>query len=179
MMKYFKNIVGKFGYVVTLISGASILFVMFVDTWDVISTNVLRTAVAGTFEITQSVMVMVVFGGLAYTQSKRGHIRMELLYMNVSRKKQAMMDLFSEIAAVIYFIGMIYTSGVEMVASWKVQEISVGLIQFPIYPVRTILVFGVAVLLLQLVVDIYDDLQIIRGKQQVGPAEVALDSTKI
>jgi TRAP-type mannitol/chloroaromatic compound transport system permease small subunit len=178
-MQLIKRIVSKTGYVVTLMSGASILIVMFIDTWDVLSTNLLNQAVPGTIEITQSTMVMVVFGGLAYTQLKRGHIRMELLYMNVSRRGQALMDVVSEIFAIIYFIAIALTSGYEMIESWKLQEISVGLIQFPIYPVRTVLVIGVVVLLFQLVNDLVDDLSIVRGKQQpIQPSRPAIDGIK-
>jgi TRAP-type mannitol/chloroaromatic compound transport system permease small subunit len=177
-MKLYRNFVVKLGSIMTLISGVSILIVVFVDSIDVISTNVFATAVKGTVEITQAVMVMVVFAGLAYSQSKRAHIRMELLYMNVAQKKRALMDLFSEIVAIIYFIGLMSTSGVEMIASWKVREISTGLIQFPIYPVRTVIVFGSAVLILQLLADVFQDLSIVRGKQPLQSAEVAVDINK-
>ena len=148
----------------TWISGASILLVVFLDSYDVLSTNVFSTAVAGTIEITESTMVMVVFGGLAYTQLSRGHIRMELVYIQMKPRGKVVMDLVSELVAIAYFIALFWTSMGEAVNSWSLLEISVGLIQYPIYPVRTVLVLGLGILLCQLVLDVTDHVSMLRGK---------------
>ena len=56
---------------------------------DVVGTKFLDWPVPGTLEVTESTMVLIVFGALAYTQERRGHIRVELLLRLMSARGES------------------------------------------------------------------------------------------
>jgi TRAP-type C4-dicarboxylate transport system permease small subunit len=126
---------------------------------DVIGTKFLDYPVPGTLEITESTMVLVVFGALAYTQSRRGHIRVEVFYNFASLRIRALLDAVTHLIALIYF-GLLGWAGLqEAIYSWGIAEATMGTIRFPLYPARTLLAIGTALLLVQLVIDIVNDLR--------------------
>lgn len=144
---------------------------------DVIGTKFLDWPVPGTLEVTESTMVLVVFGALAYTQSKRGHIRVEILYNFGSPRTRAFLDAITHLIALIYF-GLLFWVGVEeAIYSWGISEATMGTVRFPLFPARVLLAVGTALLLLQLVIDIIADLgRAIRGEEAHSAPDAASQS---
>jgi TRAP-type mannitol/chloroaromatic compound transport system permease small subunit len=114
-------------------------------------------------------MVLIVFGALAYAQIRRGHIRVELLYTRVGPRTQAAMDTLATAGALIFFALLFWQAIVEGIMSWNIREADVGLIRFPLYPARWILVLGTGLLIVQLWLDLFLDIQRMRGK---APMEI-------
>jgi TRAP-type C4-dicarboxylate transport system permease small subunit len=136
---------------------------------DVVGTKFLDYPVPGTLEITESTMVLVVFGALAYTQSKRGHIRVEILYNFGSPRVRAALDAVTHLIALIYFGFLFWLGAQEAIYSWGISEATMGTVRFPLFPARLILAIGCALLLLQLVLDLLHDLhRAIQG--EAGPS---------
>jgi TRAP-type C4-dicarboxylate transport system permease small subunit len=126
---------------------------------DVIGTKFLDYPVPGTLEITESTMVLVVFGALAYTQSKRSHIRVEIFYNFGSPRTRAWLDVVTHLLALIYF-GLLCWAGVqEALYSWSISEATMGTIRLPLFPARMLLALGTALLVVQLAIDIIDDVK--------------------
>ena len=53
-------------------------------------------------EMTESTMVLIVFGALTYAQIQRSHIRVELLYTRMGPRVQAAMDVATDLAALSF-----------------------------------------------------------------------------
>ena len=86
-------LVGGFGMMVSTLLGAA----------DVVGTQFFGRPVHGALEITESTMVVIVFGALTYAQIRRNHIRVELFYTHAGPRLQAFMDLFSHLMAILFF----------------------------------------------------------------------------
>ena len=71
-----------------LLGSLGMMLSMLICVADVIGTNFFDWPVPGTLEITESTMVLIVFGALAFTQEKRGHIRVEILHGFMSARVQ-------------------------------------------------------------------------------------------
>lgn len=141
-----------------LLGAVGLILSMVLGFADVIGTKFLDYPVPGTLEFTESTMVLVVFGALAFTQSKRGHIRVEIFYNFGGPRTRALLDAFTHLIALIYF-GLLCWVGIqEAIYSWEISEASMGTIRFPLFPARALLAIGTALLLLQLVIDIASDL---------------------
>jgi TRAP-type C4-dicarboxylate transport system permease small subunit len=141
-----------------LLGAVGLIMSMVLGFADVIGTKFLDYPVPGTLEFTESTMVLVVFGALAFTQSKRGHIRVEIFYNFGGPRSRALLDAFTHLIALIYF-GLLCWVGIqEAIYSWEISEASMGTIRFPLFPARALLAIGTALLLLQLVTDIAGDL---------------------
>jgi TRAP-type mannitol/chloroaromatic compound transport system permease small subunit len=98
-----------------------------------------------------------VFGALAFTQEKRGHIRVEILHGFMSARLKSLADLFTHLLALLFFGLLAWYSFGELSYSWEIQEATMGTIRFPLYPARTLLTAGALLLVLQLVLDVIGD----------------------
>lgn len=140
-----------------LLGSVGLMLSMFICVADVVGTNFFGYPVDGTLEITESTMVLIVFGALAFTQEKRGHIRVELLHGFMGPRLRSLMDLITHGLALVFFVLLGWHSIGELAYSWEMKEATMGSIRFPLYPARTLLTIGVALLLLQLALDVIDD----------------------
>jgi len=140
---------------------------------DVIGTNFFDWPVPGALEITESTMVLIVFGALAFTQEKRGHIRVEILHGLMSARMKSLSDLITHLVALVFFVLLAWYSFGELSYSWEIQEATMGTIRFPLYPARTLLTAGALLLVVQLALDVVTDFgRTWRGEPppQHGPA---------
>lgn len=157
-MKRFTQSLQSTALVLLLLGAVGLIMSMVLGFADVIGTKFLDYPVPGTLEFTESTMVLVVFGALAFTQTRRGHIRVEIFYNFGGPRTRALLDAFTNLIALIYF-GLLCWVGIqEAIYSWEISEASMGTIRFPLFPARALLAIGTALLLLQLVIDIASDL---------------------
>jgi len=139
---------------------------MLIGVADVVGTKFLDWPVPGTLEFTESTMVLVVFGALAYAQERRAHIRVELLYGLVGPRGQSFMEAVTHIVAFIFFVLVAWQGLSELSYSWELKEATMGTVRFPLYPARFFLVLGVVLLLVRLALDIAADV----GRMRRGEA---------
>jgi len=166
LVKLISRIVERLALIVLLIGGIGMLFSMFLGVADVVGTQVLLIPVPGPRELTESTMVLIVFGALAYAQIRRAHIRVELVYFQMPPRIRAVMDVITDLAAITFF-GLILSEAInEAQYSLQIGEATVGLIRFPLWPARFILAAGCALMIMQLVLHLIED--VIRIKTRKG-----------
>ena len=169
--------VRRLGVFMVLLGSLGMLASMAICVADVVGTNMFDWPVPGTLEFTESTMVLIVFGALAFTQDKRGHIRVELLYMLFGPRVQSLLDMLTHLVALVFFALLAWYSFGELAYSWEIGEATMGTIRFPLYPARFLLVLGAALLLLRLALDIAGDLgRLRRGEPPPAPASDATSS---
>ncbi len=131
---------------------------------DVVGTKFFGWPVPGTLEVTESTMVLIVFGALAYTQRLRGHIRVEIFYTERGPRTKAFMDIVTHLVAIAFFGLIAWQGAQEAIYSLQISEATMGTIRFPLFPARALLVAGTVLLLLQLLIDVAADVgRMIRG----------------
>lgn len=163
---------GRLALWLLLLGTVGMIAAMLVGVADVVGTEFLGRPVLGTLEFTESSMVLVVFGALAYAQERRAHIRVELLYSFVGPRGKSLMEVVTHIVAFIFFALMAWQGYVELLYSWEIKESTMGSVRFPLYPARVLLLVGVALLLLRLVIDIAQDIGRLRRGEP--PPELTL-----
>ena len=141
-------LLGALGMIISMLLGVA----------DVVGTKFLGVPVPGTLEVTESTMVLIVFGALAYTQSRRGHIRVELLYNHVGPRAKSFMEATTHLLAFVYFALLAWQGFNEVLYSWEIREATMGAVRFPLYPARFLLFIGTLLLLVQLALDLLQDL---------------------
>jgi len=161
-VKPLSRIVERLALIVLLVGGLGMLFSMFLGVADIVGTQVLLIPVPGPRELTESTMVLIVFGALAYAQIRRAHIRVELLYLKMPPRGRAVMDVITDLAAIAFF-GLILSEAIsEAQYSYQIKEATTGLIRFPLWPARFTLVAGCSLMILQLCLHLIQDLIRIR-----------------
>ncbi|MBF9037322.1 TRAP transporter small permease subunit [Rhodobacterales bacterium LSUCC0387] len=143
----------------------------FLGVADVVGTQVLNVPVPGPRELTESTMVLIVFGALTFAQIRRAHIRVEIAYLAVGPRFRAVMDVVTDLAAIIFFSLIAWQGFLEAQYSMKIGEATSGLIRFPLWPARFTLVAGASLIILRLVLDLIIDCGRVRsGAPQLKPS---------
>lgn len=170
-MKQLNAWIEKLALALLLLGALGMIVSMLLGFADVVGTKFLGWPVPGTLEVTESTMVLIVFGALAYTQRLRGHIRVEIFYTERGPRVKAFMDLVTHAVAIAYF-GLIAWQGAnEAIYSLQIGEATMGTIRFPLFPARALLVVGTWLLLLQLLIDLAADVgRMLRGEAALPAA---------
>ena len=151
----FNKLSEKIGVFSKLLSyaGALVLFaLMLLTTMDVAGRYLFNTPLMGVFEITEFMMVCLVFCSLAYTQSKKAHVAVDILIGQMSKKKQRMIDILNYGISVIILALITWKSierGFEVMASNE----SSGTLQIPVYPFLFVVGLGSAALCIEFFKD--------------------------
>jgi TRAP-type C4-dicarboxylate transport system permease small subunit len=175
-MQTFSAWLGRLALWLLLLGTVGMIAAMLVGVADVVGTEFLGRPVLGTLEFTESTMVLVVFGALAYAQERRAHIRVELLYSFAGPRGKSFMEAVTHIVAFIFFALVAWQGYVELLYSWEIMESTMGSVRFPLYPARVLLLVGVALLLLRLAIDIAQDIGRLRRGEP--PPEAALPAQR-
>lgn len=170
-MNTLRSLVQRLALIVLLLGGVGMLAAMFLGTADVVGTQFLGAPVPGALELTEATMVLIVFGALTYAQIRRGHIRVELLYTRMAPRVRAGMDVVADLAGLLFF-GLLVWQGIdEAIFGWGIGEATVGLIRFPLFPARWMLVAGTSLMIVQLVLDLVLDIRRAMGIEPMPEAE--------
>jgi TRAP-type C4-dicarboxylate transport system permease small subunit len=150
---------GRLALGLLLLGTVGMIASMLIGVADVVGTKFFDWPVPGTLEFTESTMVLVVFGALAYAQERRAHIRVELLYAHAGPRGQSFMEAVTHIVAFIFFALVAWQGLSELRYSWELKE-------------RFFLLLGVLLLLVRLALDIVMDIVRLR-RGEAPPARVA------
>ena len=169
-MPQLSTLLQKSALVLVLLGAVGMVSSMFLGTADVVGTQFLGVPVPGALEITESTMVLIVFGALAFAQMQRAHIRVEILHGYAGPRTKAFMDAVTHLVALVFFALLAWQGYGEALYGWEIRESTLGYIRFPLYPARWLLVLGTALLLLRLALDLISDLaRMWRGEPPSAP----------
>ena len=139
---------------VNLVGVVLIFILMWMIMVDVLGRSLLNSPLQGTYEIGTSMIVVIVFFSLAYTQRIGANIRVESVLRILPTRVRSGVELFGLLVALFFFICVTYSSGQEAWSSWLKKEsyltLFYGDILLPIYPAKVAVPFGAALMSLQL-----------------------------
>ena len=113
-----------------LISGLLVFVMSVLTTGDILGRSIITTGIPGCYELVQYLMVFVVFFAMAYVQSQKGNVRVELLLTHF------------------------YASGIYSWESWVARESMHDLQGGPLYIWKFGVPFGCVFMCAELVVGI-------------------------
>jgi TRAP-type C4-dicarboxylate transport system permease small subunit len=158
----------RFGRIVAMMNslgGYVLFFMMFLITFDVFGRYLLSRPITGTLEITEFLMVFVVFLSISCVQQRKGHIRVQILTRLLSPKAEIAVDILAHLVALFFFLFIAWQSGNSALSSWEFRESSEGLLQIPIYPAKFAVALGSLLMGGQLLNDILNRLRLLRGEK--------------
>ena len=127
------------------------LLLVLVVVYDVIARYVFDSPTVWGYEVGIALGMSLYCWGYAYTESKRGHVRVDVFYIHMSPRGKAIVDA---IGGFIFFLPpiafVVFAAWNKMWWSWSVMEKSVeGYWYPPWYPLRTMIFLGFTLLLMQ------------------------------
>jgi TRAP-type C4-dicarboxylate transport system permease small subunit len=142
-----------------VLSAVVIFIMVFYITADVLGRDLFSRPIPGTYEISEMLMVLVVFLGLAYTQAMGSHIRTEFVLRLFPPKGRLVIEICTHFIFLITFAFFVWEGTKEAIISWQEKEFIAGLINVPRYPARWAIPIGAFLVCLTLAFDIADRLR--------------------
>jgi len=109
---------------------------------DVLFTAILSKPVPMVYEMTETLMVLVVFLALGHLQMTDGHIAMELVPARLGAGWRRVHALAVQFVAFACFSALTWQAWLMAMQSWAIREYSVGLHPFPLYPAKFAVALG-------------------------------------
>lgn len=109
--------------------------------------------ITGTLEITEALMVVAILMPMAYTQMRRGHIRVTLITKHFPPVAQRVFYTSALLIGLVFSAWATYASYDFFLRSYSVNEHAWGSVSFPIYPSKGAVALGMLLLTIQFLLD--------------------------
>jgi len=109
------------------------------------SRQLLGSPLRGAFEVSQLLMPVVVFGGMAWTFTRVGHFRMTAVIERLGPRLARAVARLQLLIALGFFILLARLQYQYAVASWLRREFIPGIVSIPVYPTKAAIAVGCAV----------------------------------
>ncbi|SMY12629.1 TRAP transporter small permease subunit [Brevibacterium jeotgali] len=143
----------------TLAAAGTVILVI-TTTTDVVARQFTDASIPGMLEFNQSMLVWIVFLGMAYTQKEGAQVRMTLVTDRVPDRVAHGMRIVAYALALLIITWMAYQSGLRAFDSFDMNETRQGLLRWPVAPWRAVLFVGLMALAIQLLRDL---VRLVRG----------------
>lgn len=147
-----------------IIASLLVLVMMVLVVSNIVGRYLFDTPVHGALELTEFMMVGIVYFTLAYTQAEKSHIRVELILGLLSRRKVLILDLFAYVLGLVIIILITWQGVLSFLDSWEFREATDGYVAFPIYPAKAVIPVGCFLFCVRLFVDIIDVIKQMKAK---------------
>ena len=137
-----------------LVCGVSVALMMGYGFADVSARFLFNHPLPGTFELSGLLMVVVVYLSLASCQAEGRHMRVDFLFGIMSTPVRAGVDRMAYACGMLVCGLFAWCAAGPAWYSWKIREVSMGIIPFPVYPSKFIVVVGATLLALQHLLDL-------------------------
>ncbi len=133
--------------VMVLLTVADVLLRLFLD-----------RPIRGALEIVEFLMVMVVFFAMAYTGLLKGHIVIQILPSRLPERVRAILDSLADLIS-IGFCSLIIWQGIAQAHMTQLRNDISGVLSIPVFPFYSVLVLGVAVMVLVFLASFLDSVR--------------------
>ena len=148
----FKRMYGKTNGACGVISTLAVLAIMVGTIISAIS-RWIRIPIIGIDELNGLLTGMAIYLGLATAQAAKANIGVTFLVLKLSVRNARLLDMFMLAIATALFAHVSYIYWEEAYRAFVEGDFLVGIIEWPVWPLAFTLVVGVAMLVIQLVID--------------------------
>ncbi|MBT4090102.1 MAG: TRAP transporter small permease [Deltaproteobacteria bacterium] len=116
-----------------------------IGTIDIVSTNIIGKAVPGAFELSEIGLAMMIFLGLAAASRHHEFIGVDILVDRLPKRGQLLCGAFGWMATSAFFTLWTYQMWLLAGKSISISERANGLLPFPIYPAKVIMLIAMLI----------------------------------
>lgn len=137
-----------------VLSGFATLLVTLVVVADVAGRAIFNAPLHSATEVSELLLVVLVFLGLAGAQQKRQNYAIDVMSRHLPMTLQNVLEVLGYIFCLVLTLGLAWFSTKQAMSSYARGEAGFGIIAFPIWPARFVLALGLWLLSLQFICDI-------------------------
>lgn len=141
-----------------LIGGAFALLTALMVSYEVFSRAVFNAPTAFATEFSTYLLLGIAFLGAAYGVRESGHVQMDVLVNQLSKKWRLLLDAFASLLALAFACVFAWQGWGLAIDSYQSSSLSPTVLQVPLFLPQLMLPIGGALLVLQLVARIVRDL---------------------
>jgi TRAP-type C4-dicarboxylate transport system permease small subunit len=151
-----KAIASKIGSVNTWLAKAGgyvLLCMMVLTISDVIGRYFFNSPVTGAYEITEVMMVTVVFLFIGYTQAQKGHISIDFVIQLLPQKMRMTIDIVTHLVSLFIMLLIAWMNILRCLELMRINEVT-PILHFPVSPFLLILAIGCLVYSIEFIKNI-------------------------
>jgi C4-dicarboxylate transporter DctM subunit len=141
------------------LGGLCVLIVALVVTFDVVMRYFFNKPTEWVLEISIYLVMASAFFGAPLALRDKVHVRVDLLTSRISKDKQALLEVITSVAAMVYCLVLTYEGVVMAFNSYKLGEVSPTTLHVPIFIPQTVIPIGGFLLIVQYLINIKDDVK--------------------
>lgn len=145
----------------SILSSVIIIFMMFLVVIDVIL-RTLNIPIYGVNDAQGFLVGAAIYLGLAKALEKKQHINVDIINQIIPKKIVNKIEIPTNIVSFVFFSWFTYLATINAYTSTINKEKISGAVQFPVYPLKIIIAFGVLMLTIQIIIDLIFVIQKIR-----------------
>ena len=132
---------------------------------DVVGRYLFNSPILGAFEITEFLVLMIVFSFLGFAQAKKSHVTVDLFFNRFPRKTRTVISIFNYAICIFIFLIIAWMGFERAVESLHNGEKPLNL-AIPNFPFVFFLSFGAAITCIEFLRDIIRELNETDGKKK-------------
>ena len=130
---------------------------MFLTGTDVTLRYIFNRPIAGAYELTELMMVILVFWCLSYTQLEKGHVAIDLVFSRLPKRVQVITDVIVYCLCLGLFTLLVWQSVVQA-KSKLASGLVTGTLTIPVWPFYLVVAFGCLIMWLLLLIELLGSL---------------------
>ncbi len=167
-MKIFEKAILNISKTTANISAVIILAMMALTVGDVFLRYLFTKPIKWNFDVQTLLIVGVVFLGIPYVQSRRAHIRIDLLISHLSDDSRMWLQLFSDIIFFCLMALITWQMSIQAWQAWVIQDYLESIVRVPLWPGKAALTLGAGLLCLNLISHIFLDFQALQSARRTA-----------
>lgn len=142
-----------FSSTLAYLGAVSLFFMMCLTAADVLGRYIFNSPITGTFELTEFLVLILIFSFLAHAQANKAHVTVDLILSRFPKTVRVYVELFNHIMSLALMILITWIGALRALELKEVAEASPNL-GIPTYPFAFFLVLGCVVMCVEYVRDL-------------------------
>tara|TARA_Y100001970_G_scaffold29630_1_gene36668 strand:- start:1577 stop:1999 length:423 start_codon:yes stop_codon:yes gene_type:complete len=138
---------------------------MFILVLSFVTRNIINIPLIWIIEMAQFIITGYYLLGGGYSMITNDHVRMDLFYSKLSDRNKAKMDLFTSIFLVFYLVCLLIGSITSLIYTIDTNQRLFTAWAPYVWPIKTIMFFGILLMLLQSISMIFKDFSKVTGRK--------------
>ena len=155
---------GIFSSVFSYVGAASLFFIMCLTTADVVGRYLFNKPITGVFELTEYLILILIFSFIGYTQSQDGHVVVDLLLPKLPARLVFVIDLINYLVCLVLMAVIFWMGILKALELRSVGEASPNL-GIPAYPFAFFLALGCLIMCIEYLRNI---IELLAGRKKGG-----------
>ena len=142
----------RLSFVLAGVAAVVLAFMMFLMVTDVFCRYLLNRPILGAFEITEFMMMILVFFAIAHAQVRKAHISVDVLVLKLSKRTQQIFQAIGSLLGLGLFSLMTWQIVLHALKVYRAHQRSIDL-GLPVFPFTLMAALGTAIFCLTLIVS--------------------------